>query len=694
MSNLYALSSLNVVIQFYISIVALIAANLCSAEPASSSPLLSQIHTIDSGCLTPRYDDHCERWVSVYDHPGSHGTIFNDPVTGVEFPAAQAISPGSDRVYVTGFSWDNSLKSSQWATVAFDTITGKQLWVSRHGAPGLFAFPSDVAVSPDGSRIYVTGQQNRLQQQSSYFLDATTIAYDAATGHQLWLATYRVPFADAFLNNIAVSPDGSRVYVSGGDTAGGDFGRNDTRYVTLAYSASTGFQEWVAFRDNAGVDDDEVTMALDRSGKRLYIGGTAGIVVYDTAHGAELWSTTQPAYSLIVASDGSQLFAAETGFGPFGNDFHLAAYAAATGKQSWSVPLPPIFDFTPFLVADPSGVRLYAVTTQDASGGTYLFQNLNPVTIALEAKSGRLIWSTKYDDTRFSKGVGVANILDEQFASGLTVSPDGKRLYLAASAIRLGPTEFLASDVSTVAYDAATGSQKWVGRYSVSPLDFDIPADPFPAQHSIGVTPDGSKVVLAADFNHHPFGAPNDLFARNRTDYGLLAYDTDVVPAVRARKAVSRKVQGAAGTFDIAGIECRSGGPNNDYQMVITFPGPVTFGRAAVTSGTGRVASTSSNGAEVTVNLTGVANAQTITLTLVGVSDGVNTNDVSVPLSVLVGDVSASGSVTTILDLDLVQGELGHAASAHFFRFDVTADGVINKADLSLVKSNVGTVLP
>ena len=47
-------------------------------------------------------------------------------------------------------------------------------------------------------------------------------------------------------------------------------------------------------------------------------------------------------------------------------------------------------------------------------------------------------------------------------------------------------------------------------------------------------------------------------------------------------------------TFDInlpltgdAGIECRSGGASNDYQIVFSFPSSVTFTNASVTAGYG-----------------------------------------------------------------------------------------------------------
>src|SRR5438552_8774582 len=87
--------------------------------------------------------------------------------------------------------------------------------------------------------------------------------------------------------------------------------------------------------------------------------------------------------------------------------------------------------------------------------------------------------------------------------------------------------------------------------------------------------------------------------------------------APMAQSAFSRKTHGAAGTFDIAlpltgnvGIECRSGGVTNDYQMVINFTISVTVGSVSVTSGSGSVSRFSVSGSHVTVNLTGVTNVQ------------------------------------------------------------------------------------
>ncbi|MGH8162750.1 MAG: alkaline phosphatase family protein, partial [Rhodanobacteraceae bacterium] len=87
--------------------------------------------------------------------------------------------------------------------------------------------------------------------------------------------------------------------------------------------------------------------------------------------------------------------------------------------------------------------------------------------------------------------------------------------------------------------------------------------------------------------------------------------------------AASRKVQGDAGAFDVnlpllgtPGIECRASGPGGQYQIAVNFPTPVTFDAAQVTQGAGSVTSTSTNNNQVFINLSGVANAQAIQVTL------------------------------------------------------------------------------
>jgi autotransporter-associated beta strand protein len=167
-------------------------------------------------------------------------------------------------------------------------------------------------------------------------------------------------------------------------------------------------------------------------------------------------------------------------------------------------------------------------------------------------------------------------------------------------------------------------------------------------------------------------------------------------------KAVSRKVHGAAGSFDVdlpligpPGIECRSGGGSGgDYQLVLTFFNNVTFTNAAVTQGTGMVASTSGNGTPtVTVNLTGVANAQIISVALFNLNDGVNTTNLVIPMGILVGDVNANG-VVNASDVVQTKAQVGQPVTMSNFRADVNPNGIINASDVVHVKLLVGTSLP
>jgi hypothetical protein len=168
-----------------------------------------------------------------------------------------------------------------------------------------------------------------------------------------------------------------------------------------------------------------------------------------------------------------------------------------------------------------------------------------------------------------------------------------------------------------------------------------------------------------------------------------------------AQSAFSRKTHGGAGTFDVplplsgdVGVECRSGGATNDYQMIINFASSVTVESASVTSGTGSVSSFSGSGtSQITVNLTGVTNVQRITVTLHNVNDGTTTGDVPVSMGVLVGDVNGN-AVVNASDVSLTKAQVGQLVSGSNFREDVNASGTISATDVAQVKADVGTALP
>jgi hypothetical protein len=151
--------------------------------------------------------------------------------------------------------------------------------------------------------------------------------------------------------------------------------------------------------------------------------------------------------------------------------------------------------------------------------------------------------------------------------------------------------------------------------------------------------------------------------------------------------------------FGSPGIESRSGGVSNDYQVVFSFPNVVAFNSAAVTAGAGGSAdlagppTISPDGTQLTVNLTNISNAQRITVTLFGANYGFDPVDVAVPMGILVGDTSGNG-VVNASDLTKTKGQAGRALNSENFREDVNVSGSINASDVSLVKSKSGTALP
>ena len=165
-------------------------------------------------------------------------------------------------------------------------------------------------------------------------------------------------------------------------------------------------------------------------------------------------------------------------------------------------------------------------------------------------------------------------------------------------------------------------------------------------------------------------------------------------------QVVSRKLHGGT-PFDVvlpltgtAGIECRTGGESRNHQVVAAFGAPVTFTFAAVTSGAGSVTTATGNGTPVvTVNLTGVTNAQRIIVTVFGLSDGTNTGELGIPMGVLLGDTSGNGTVNAS-DVIQTKSKAGQAVDATDFRTDVTVSNSINASDVGIVKSKVGTALP
>jgi PQQ-like domain len=127
---------------------------------------------------------------------------------------------------------------------AGEAATGTQLWAAVYDGPAHgFDAAEAVVVSPDDGTVYVTGSSGGGTPSSpgagpdSYVnnLDWATIAYDAATGPQKWVARLDGPVhGNEIATSMVLSADGNSLYVIGATT-----GNKYLDYLTVDYEVGT-----------------------------------------------------------------------------------------------------------------------------------------------------------------------------------------------------------------------------------------------------------------------------------------------------------------------------------------------------------------------------------------------------------------------------------------------------------------------
>jgi Tol biopolymer transport system component len=412
-------------------------------------------------------------WLSRYDGPGN----------GTDAAYALGVSPDGSKLFITGAS-DGATGDDDYATVAYDAATGTKLWVSRYDGPGNGSdAASALGVSPDGSKLFVTGASDG----ATGTLDYATVAYDAVTGAKLWVSRYHGPsnYYDV-ARALGVSPDGSKLFVTG--ESGGSTGDHD--YATVAYDAATGAQLWTSRYDGPMNSlDAAYALGVGPDGSKLFVTGySAGsgsyqyaTVAYDAAAGTKLWVSRyagpgccfDAAYALGVGPDGSKVFVTGQSYSSTGStDYATVAYDAATGAKLWAKRYDGPgnnWDFARALGVGPDGSKVFVTGQSDSSTGSTDY-----ATVAYNAATGARLWTSRY--------AGPGNGSDKAYALG--VSPDGSKLFVTGQSD--GST---GDDYATVAYDTAAGAKLWTSRY-------DGPGNGGDAANALGVSPDGSKLFV------------------------------------------------------------------------------------------------------------------------------------------------------------------------------------------------------
>ena len=130
--------------------------------------------------------------------------------------------------------------------------------------------------------------------------------------------------------------------------------------------------------------------------------------------------------------------------------------------------------------------------------------------------------------------------------------------------------------------------------------------------------------------------------------------------------------------------------------MVFRFGNPVSHAGASVTPAAGKTAEVDTikaDGNEVAVNLKNVSNAQTINITLLGVTGDGPTRNVVVPMGVLLGDVNASRR-TDSGDVLVTRQQNLQPLERDNFRSDVNASGRIDAGDVLVIRKQNLSALP
>ena len=351
------------------------------------------------------------------------------------FADAFAMSADGSRLFVTG-DVERSVDTRDERTIAYNPANGSVLWISEVSAPDHQEFiPRRVAVSPDGTGVFVTGSRTGTHGPNDFW-DYFTIGYSAARGARLWKATYDGPaHGGDTAEGLGVSPDGTSVFVTGTSK---DSGQDDRDFVTISYGAADGSKRWKA-RYDVGADDFAIGLAASPDGSRVFVAG----------------------YGRASISDP--------------HDYTLVAYDASTGAQSGVATFADgNDDYAASLAVSGDGSAVYVTGTGA----------LDFLTVAFDTSTYQPTWHVRYDG-----GHGADN------AYSVALSPDGTHVYVTGEGERSQIACFgdiQATGYATVQYDAATGAKGWVSRYG------GLKRDPDQARQ-VALSPDGSSVFVTGN---------------------------------------------------------------------------------------------------------------------------------------------------------------------------------------------------
>ncbi len=462
-----------------------------------------------------------QRWSATYDA----GTP--------AFAYAVAVSPDGSTVFSTGTTSYGTTEPGHYATVAVNAATGRVKWSAGYRSTNLAGQrdgATRIAVSPDGSKVFVTGESLcPTRCGGGGFWGSTTIAYDASTGAELWSSPYSETGPGAY--SIAVSPDSSKVFVSGGSSSNGT--------ATIAYDASTGAQLYVI--QSLGTMIPWHALAVSPDSATVYVATNDDaqspcgfrFTAYDASNGTPQWTALDPScdgdgnLAMALSPDGSTLYAA----GYANSGFATVAYDASTGAPLWTTTTHQLRfngDPDPSLAVSPNGARVFVLGYADCTPSC---SDQPLVTIGYDASSGNQLWISRYDS-------GATN-----YPVDLAVSADGSRVFVTGQEQMpcYAPCTTTQVNAPLIAYDAGTGAEAWVTDYQNN------------SSFALAPSPDGSTVYVAGTFTTAASASAqgaNASCSASACGYSMTAYDSHAGPGVFQDRDPSPNFDGWRTFFD------------------------------------------------------------------------------------------------------------------------------------------------
>lgn len=329
-------------------------------------------------------------WTKSYDGP-LHQSAFAGAITFDPSGRDVFVGGWADTKEETCWSSTSDSSSSSWpcnltsgVTAAYDAGTGALRWrdvePSSIGSAGV----TSLAVAPDGKHIFTGGWANTtfddevISSWSSEWCciggggDAYRLnALGADEGKHLWNTSYHRE-DEQTVNDIAVSPDGRQLFVTGTG-------------ATLALLTSGGQRLWVdapgdlpfRYASDLEVTNGTIFVAGDERG---LAGGTATITAIAGGDGSVRWTSDQQStdetafYDIAIDPSGSRI-AATGDIGPWNTrDALTALFDARNGRTIWQSRYAASGD-------EDAGVSVVLEQGRVVVGGYTQYSGLHPATI-------------------------------------------------------------------------------------------------------------------------------------------------------------------------------------------------------------------------------------------------------------------------------------------------------------------------